>query len=214
MIVFPFKRIFGLVGAPRAGKDSVAKFLEETREFKAVAFADRIKEEFGITKEDFEAAKIAGNIEELRDRLWEFSAQKKKVDPLYFINLVVNDTLASEHSTVITDIRTQEELEAVQSIGRVYWVSHVARGDEDESGMLCGSKLNFNNLMNQLHKESTIRLINNDDRGLFRFYKRLDKFFFMEDIMDLSDSPSDKYHKQEKRGAMMSYMEQFEVRTL
>lgn len=212
MIVFPYKRIFGLIGAPRVGKDSVARFLEETRDFKTVAFADRIKEEFGISKEDFEAAKIAGNIEELRERLWAFSAEKKKADPLYFINLVINDTLAREHSTVITDIRTPEELEAVQRIGRVYWVSHTTQGDEDENGMLHGSKLDYDDIMYQLHKKSTIRLIDNDNRGLFGFYKRLNKFFFMEDIMDLSDSPSDRYQKQEKRGVMISYMKQFEVR--
>lgn len=214
MIVFPFKRIFGLIGAPRAGKDSVAQFLQETREFEPIAFADRIKEEFGISKEDFEAAKIAGNIDSLREQLWAFSAEKKKDDPLYFINLVIRDTLANQDSVVITDIRTPEELKAVQSVGRVYWVSRVIQGDQDESGRLIGSKLDFDDLVDQLHKRSNIRLINNKYKGLFSFYKDLDKFFFMEDIMDLSDSPSDKYHKQEKRGAMMSYMEQFEVRTL
>jgi len=210
MIAFPFKRIFGLIGAPRAGKDSVAQFLQETRDFKPIAFADRIKEEFGISKEDFEAAKIAGNIDDLRDRLWAFSAEKKKDDPLYFINLVVKDTLANQDSVVITDIRTPEELEAAQSVGRVYWVSRDPEGEED-NGVLRGSKLNFAELAKQAFEDSKIRVIDNLSDGLFGFYKELDKFFFMEDIMDLSDSPSDRYHKQNKNGAMMSYMRQFKV---
>jgi len=75
MIAFPFKRIYGLVGAMRTGKDSVANFLIETRGFKQIAFADQIKEEFGISKEDFEAAKIAGNIEELRSTDFAFSSK-------------------------------------------------------------------------------------------------------------------------------------------
>ena len=50
MIGVPFKRAFGLVGAVRSGKDSVANFLVETRGFVPLAFADQIKEEFWCTQ--------------------------------------------------------------------------------------------------------------------------------------------------------------------
>src|SRR5690242_14178452 len=117
MVVFPKKRIFGLIGAPRSGKDTVANYLQETRNFGAMAFADKIKEEFGISKEDFEAAKIAGNIEDLRKKLWDFSAVKKKIDPLYFIKKVMDEANSYQKSTVITDIRTLDELEAFFNYG-------------------------------------------------------------------------------------------------
>lgn len=214
MIQFPFKRVFGLVGAPRAGKDSVAQFLRETRGFEARAFADKIKEDFGISKEEFEAAKIAGNIEKLRDKLWAFSADKKQNDPLYFINLVVKDSLAIEKSVVITDIRTPEEFSAVKNIGRIYWVSRDFTSDyeeKDSTRYLSGSKLLFDELTDGLQC-GNIRGIGNRS-GLVDFLKDLEKIFFMEDIMDLSDSPSDTYKDNNKRRAMMSFMNQFNINT-
>lgn len=191
-VAFPFRRVFGLVGAMRTGKDSVANFLSETRGFKQMAFADQIKEEFGVSKEDFEAAKIAGNIEELRSRLWAFSADKKKDDPNYFIKKVVEKAEKSEQSIVITDIRTEEELSAFYNIDsrikRVYWIRGDCDGEIDENGLLAGSKLKEEVVANCLSPSLTVydtRCIHNEKTGLYAFYRQLDRYFFHEDIEDI-----------------------------
>ena len=191
-VYFPFKRVFSLVGALRVGKNSVADFLSETRGFTQMAFADQIKEEFGINKEDFEAAKIAGNIEELRNKLWAFSAEKKKEDPNYFINKVVEKAEKSEKSVVITDIRTEEELAAFYNINsrirRVYWIRGNFEQEIDENDFLAGSKLKRHIIANCLSPSLTTydtRCIHNDKKGLYAFYRQLDRYFFHEDIEDI-----------------------------
>lgn len=187
MIVFPFKRIFGLIGVPRCGKNEVANFLTETRGFIQLAFADQIKEEFGISKEDFEAAKIAGNIQELRDELWTFSAEKKKDDPMYFINKVINKAESSTKSVIITDIRTEPEFYAIMNsftdkyIRRVYWVKR--KGNiEVENGRLRDSKLDVHYIDKFRHG---VKHIANDTNGLYSFFRHLDDFFLKEDICDI-----------------------------
>lgn len=191
-VAFPFKRVFGLVGAIRTGKDSVANFLSETRGFIQIAFADQIKEEFGISLEDFEAAKIAGNIEELRDKLWTFSAEKKKEDPNYFIKKVIEKAEKSEQSVIITDIRTDEELGAFHDIDsrikRVYWIRGDIEKEVDGNGFLDNSKLKRNIIVNCLMSPVSLydtRCIYNDKKGLYAFYRQLDRYFFHEDIEDI-----------------------------
>jgi len=211
MIGFPFKRIFGLVGAMRTGKDSVANFLIETRGFKQMAFADQIKEEFGISKADFEAAKIAGNIEELREKLWAFSAEKKKNDPEYFIKKVIDKAIDWEDPVIITDIRTPEELSAFlhmkSSNKRIYWVRRGSVQEFDENRCLAGSKLPEDMVANCMSPSSEydLRCIQNDKMGLYEFYQYLDRFFFMEDITDIWNDPVLK-------GNICLYVDQFEVR--
>jgi len=212
MIGFPFRRIFGLVGAMRTGKDSVANFLTETRGFKQMAFADQIKEEFGISKADFEAAKIAGNIEELRDRLWAFSADKKKDDPEYFIKKVIDKAIGWEDPVIITDIRTSEEFSAflhieAQQPKRVYWVRGNFEPEFDENRCLAGSKLPEDMVANCMGPGSKydLRCIHNEKRGLYGFYQQLDRFFFLEDIQDIRE------HKV-LSGNIDLYVNQFEVR--
>lgn len=187
MIEFPFKRVFGLIGSPRCGKDRVADFLTETRDFIQLAFADQIKEEFGISKEDFEAAKIAGNIQELRNKLWAFSAEKKKDDQMYFINKVVEKAKNSKQSVVITDIRTPQEFYIMwgcfpEIIRRVYWVR---RKDnvEVENGKLKESELEIDYI--NKFKNHGIKYITNDTNGLYGFFRHLDEFFLQEDICDI-----------------------------
>lgn len=207
MIDFPFKRVMGLIGAPRVGKDEVARFLQETRGFVAFAFADRVKEEFGISKEDFEAAKIAGNIKELRDKLWAFSEDKKRNDPEYFIRLVMERAVGIEESVVITDIRTEDEFLALfkyspaNTLPRVYMVQ--ANGEKSfENNRLIESKLSRDFLIK--HKKH-IRTIYNfkDKEGVYAFYKRLEQVFYKEDITDILGSSNKKLDE---------YMRQFIVR--
>lgn len=213
MIDFPFKRIYGLIGANRCGKSQVANFLTETRGFVQIAFADQIKKEFGISPEDFEAAKIAGNIEELRERLWAFSAEKKKQDPEYFIKKVINIALDAEKPVVITDIRTVEELgafthiqKAPNDIQRVYWIRPRAEIEIDEKGFILGSKLTLEDIEDYRAVDLPnyeIRDIDNaDQKGMYQFFRYLDFQFFHEDILDLVS------HKHE----LIPYMKQFDIR--
>lgn len=211
-IAFPFKRVFGLLGATRTGKDSVANFLSETRDFAQIAFADQIKEEFGISKEDFEVAKIAGNIEELRNKLWTFSAKKKKEDPKYFIKKVIKKANQSEQSIIITDIRTEEELVAFYNIEsrikRVYWVRGDFEKETDDKGRINGSEFFRSAIANQqmtYSAENGMRAIYNDKNGLYAFYQELDKFFFAEDVEDI-------WNDTVLRCNIRTYLNQFEIK--
>ena len=211
MIGFPFKRVFGLIGGMRVGKNEVANFLTETRGFEQLAFADQVKDEFGISKCDFEAAKIAGNIEELRNKLWSFSAEKKKNDPEYFIKKVIKRAMDSNKSVVITDIRTPEEFNALLSIknSRIYWVhdSSFNGGEFDENHLLSGSKLPEKMIVDYACLEEIkykIESIFNNKSGLYSFYKYLDKFFFMEDTKDILGEPDIK--------TLSIYINQFDIR--
>jgi len=195
-----------LVGAIRTGKDSVANFLIETRGFEQIAFADQIKEEFGISNADFEAAKIAGNIEQLREELWAFSAKKKEENPTYFIDKVIDRAMSSDKSVIITDIRTQDELDSFLKIEsgitpRVYWVKGRLE-QENINGCLAGSKLSEKMIVDYMEKYD-IRCIFNNAKGLFGFYQWLDTFFFVQDIRDLWEK---------KYPYVMSYVSHFEVR--
>ena len=211
MIKFPFNRIWGLIGGTRVGKNSVADFLSETRGFVQMAFADQIKEEFGISLEDFEDAKIAGNIEELRDKLWAFSAEKKKEDPNYFIKKVVRKAEKSEQSVIITDIRTEEELAAFYNINsrikRVYWVRGDCEKEIDENCLLDNSKLRLDIITNCLGQTSEydMRCIYNDKKGLYAFYRQLDRYFFHEDIEDM-------WSEEILSNNMRRYTDQFEIK--
>jgi hypothetical protein len=207
MIWFPHKRIFGLIGQPRAGKDEVAKYLSDTRNFEILAFADQIKEEFGVSKEEFEAAKIAGNIEALRKKLWDFSDKIKEEDPLHFINNIINKTIGLSKSVVITDIRTQDELEKFYSLpnARVYFI---IRDDifVYKNDLLTGSKLPAKLIETYLTGETIcdMRTIKNIENGVYYFHRELDDFFFKEDIKDLLHSSTEQ--------DVVRYLGQYDIR--
>lgn len=205
MIEMGMKKVYGLIGKIRVGKDSVANFLSETRNFKQLALADQIKEEFGVSKEDFEAAKITGKIDELREKLWDFSAEKKKTNPKYFINKVFDRVLESKKSVIITDIRTEEEMNAFFQLDfklkRLYWVKDLSDNIYD-NGFLIGSKLS----RYYLESFSDIKGIINPKTGIYQFYQYLDKFFFLEDIMDFQNFRSHSQQDMEK------YLKQFEIK--
>lgn len=206
-IEFPYKRLYGFIGAERSGKDKIADFLTETRSFEQYAFADQIKEEFGIAKEDFEASKIAGNITDLRKRLWDFSAKKKEKDPLYFIRKVIDKAQKSIKSIVITDIRTGEELSEFikmddkSCICTVYWIRTHKDDEIDKYGYIKGSKLKALEVYNTKDIKS---IINREHDGLYNLYKKMDKFFFIEDIIDL-------FRLNHKTTDIKEYIQQFNI---
>lgn len=208
MIGFPYKRVFVLVGASRTGKDSVANYLVETRGFEKLAFADQIKEEFGISKEDFEAAKISGDIDQIRRDLWEFSASKKKDNPEYFISKITEKANDSKNSIVITDARTKEEVNAVLlnkniiSSTRAYWVKK-DNITNFKNEILCGAQLTKQDLQ-RYDEELGIQVINNSCNGLYYFYKHLDKYFFYEDLKYLFGFS--KYNE------IQHYINQFDIK--
>lgn len=207
------KRIFGILGSPRVGKDLVAKYLRESRNFVPLAFADKIKEEFGISKEDFEMAKVSGKIEQVRKDLWEFSAEKKKDNPLYFIEKVIEQVRTEVRSVVITDVRTINELNAIANlasanvIARAYLVS---RGKIfDGNGRIIGSEIDDKTIIAYEEKE-LLRYINNDGKfgegdGLYKFLRRLEKYFFIEDMADMFEA------SYTSREVIRMYVKQFDV---
>jgi len=215
MVVFPKKRIYGLISMPRGGKDTVANYLKETRDFVTMAFADQIKDEFGISKSDFEAAKIAGNIEILRKKLWEFSAQKKEIDPMYFIKKVMDNAIDSKNSTVITDIRTVEEMSAFfnyrkdNCLRRIYLIHNTAYENDDKDGFIIGTKISANIDRDYSKYADEFRTILNTNDGLFDFLCALDKFFFAEDVVDLLPANVDKFRW---RSSVSDYLDQFDIK--
>lgn len=214
MVKYPNKRIYGLIGPPRSGKSTVAKYLQESRDFASMAFADKIKEEYGIANEDFEAAKITGEIDRLRQELWDFSAQKKKNDPKYFIKLVIDEALKLEKSVIITDIRTEDEFNALfeclpaDIIRRVYMVGESAATWESVGGgfsnyRIKGSKISRDFYCYQKNVRQRVRGIDNKRDGVYRFYRYLSDFFFREDLFDLCTV--------ENREIIKAYLKQFYI---
>lgn len=234
MIEFPYKRVWALLGAPRSGKDTVSKYLQETRGFEVLAFGDQIKTEFGISIEDFEALKITGEIEELRKKLWAFSEQKKSEDPDYFIRGVMSKAINSKKSVVISDIRTEREFNALFTYipsdlsPRVYGVDTDKAGAKEryeDDYRIVDTKISRDFYCHHTITTQNIKVVDTVD-GLFKFFKHLDKYFFKEDIMDLSDPEhkirlankyygSEVYTQKEKDklwGSVLSnYIDQFNI---
>jgi len=222
MLKYPFRRVWGLFGPPRIGKNEVANFLTETRGFRQFAFADKIKEEFGITNADFETAKISGDIKKLRKELWEFSAEKKKNNPNYFVDMVIDDAKSSKMSVIITDVRTTAEWNEIFNAKfndtplspRIYVVGPVSGfWEEEDDGELYlrGTKITNRFYWSNIGQT---RHIHNDRVGLFRFYQKLEEFFFTEDISDLTDYLNKNRYLGigNSREEISNYISQFNVK--
>ena len=212
MLYFPYKRLYILIGSPRSGKDVIAKFLQESRNFEAFAFADKVKEEFGISKEDFEAAKISGDIEELRRKLWEFSEEKRAENPLYFVNKVLDDVAQAQNSVVITDVRTPTEYNQALygkhdicnnfSIREAFWV---IKGNIENQ--FIKEQLKDSHLSRKFLEQPNGKIykIHNKYNALHKFIGDLEAFFLTEDIIQLNKKSYD-------RDAIAEYANNFVVR--
>lgn len=104
----------GLIGAPGAGKDVVADYLVKNKGFTRFAFADQIKKEFyahsKFSEEDFKLSRGTALEQEIRKKLWEYSARYTKQDELHFISPVMQAIQDVFGPVIITDVRTPAEL--------------------------------------------------------------------------------------------------------
>jgi len=109
----------GLIGTPGAGKDDVVAHVLQTQGFVRFAFADQIKKcyyaDIGITDEHFKSCRGTPEEEKIRKGLWEFS-DKMRIEqgPYFFIDPVIEE-ISKHTNTVITDIRTPDELTRILS---------------------------------------------------------------------------------------------------
>lgn len=125
----------GIIGSPRAGKNEIANFLVKHYNFKKIAFADQIKEEYfsktGITEEKYEKLKKEGKCESVRKKLWDYSKGIKYANGQDHFIKIVFDKISQDNNWVITDIRTKFELECVLREGVT--VIFVKRIESEES---------------------------------------------------------------------------------
>ena len=146
--------IIGFVGSPRAGKDEVANFLVKYYNFKKIAFADQIKEEYlsyiGITIEEFEELKKSNMSQFTRSQLWEYSKKIKEIRGQdHFIKVVFNK-INKDNDWVITDIRTKLELGQVLEKGaEVIFIKRSKKESElEDSELSVKDTLKFDVIIN------------------------------------------------------------------
>ena len=109
------------VGPVGSGKDMVAQYLVAQHGFRRFAFADRIKQEYyaasGHTEEEFKAARGTPLETEIRKGLWAHSVSVcRMLGDTHFVDIVIADVVRHSGPSVITDVRTPEELRAVRGI--------------------------------------------------------------------------------------------------
>jgi len=145
------KIVMGIVGPTRSGKDTVAEWLVENRGYRRFAIADRIKDEYfskiAITSQKFEQFKGTDREQELRDGLWQYSdSVKAKHGKDWFVDRVFDEISGCEDHAIITDIRTQTELNVARWRGAaillVFGKQHAPPGDRSET--IPGSRLFWN----------------------------------------------------------------------
>jgi hypothetical protein len=137
----------GLIGAPRSGKSLIGEFLSSSKGYKQFAFADQVKEEFfslsKFSEKDFEWAKRYNRDleQEIRSSLWKYSDSRKKENGnLYFIEPIVKKIKEYGGDAVVTDIRTEEEIEELRKIGVKFVV--ISRLDERED-FITGTRISY-----------------------------------------------------------------------
>lgn len=109
----------GIIGAPGAGKDTIANYLIENKGYKRFAFADQIKKEYydisGFSELEFKGRGIIE--QDIRDGLWEYSAKIKNIrGPTCFIDPVIEE-LVNCNKVILTDVRTELEMKCCKSNG-------------------------------------------------------------------------------------------------
>ena len=142
----------GLIGAPGSGKDTFADFLAKHKNFKKLAFANQIKQEYykvmNLTDEYFKSVRNLPEEKEIRDGLWSYSDQmRKNHGKLHFITPVIEKITSCNENVVITDIRTKDELERAGKVcGVVILIIRDLKLDKS-SQFFPGTRLKFTDIM-------------------------------------------------------------------
>lgn len=175
----------GIIGAPGAGKDTLANYLVENKGYIRLAFADQIKKEYyavsGYTEEQFKSRD--GEEKVIRDGLWSYSAEMKEKNGWdYFIKPVMNVIERAPHPVVITDIRTFSEWNAALSNTRTFMVLRNPKR-ELAGSVLLGTEIKLSSIM------GTIPIFWNDCDNLEETYRNFEDF-----LGGIMDPDSSKYH--------------------
>lgn len=172
--------IIGLIGAPEAGKDTVADFLVE-KGFTKFAIANEIKKgyyaESGYNEEQFKAARGTRLEQDIRDGLWNFSAKKCKEvkNPTYFMCLVLGAIGDSgTKRAVISDIRTQMECTYFTHFADANLIL-ILRNYKEElaSDRIPGTKINLKNVIHYPKFWNISNTLEETHVELEKFYKEI-----------------------------------------
>lgn len=170
-------QVVGLIGAPKAGKDTIADFLVN-KGFVKFAVADEIKKgyyaETGYTEEQFKLARGTELEQKIRDGLWNFSARKCKEleNPCYFMYLVIEAIKNSgAKRVVISDVRTQMEYTYFLRFAGAQMIL-ILRDYKKElnSELLAGTKIYLKNVIHLPKFWNTFDTLDEAHEELERFY--------------------------------------------
>lgn len=148
-------RIVGLCGYARSGKDTAAKALTESGEWRRAAFADALKADVlhamigsakagGIPRAQWPRwswFEDAAAKERLRPLLVEYGRAMRGVSPDYWIRRLERDYMRGGQAVAVTDVRYANEAEWIRSLGGL--VIEIARpgtgpaNAEEERSMQC-----------------------------------------------------------------------------
>ncbi|MFA5048427.1 MAG: hypothetical protein WC516_05400 [Patescibacteria group bacterium] len=176
--------IIGLIGAPGAGKDTVADFFVEHKSFKRLAFADKIKEgyyaETGYSEEQFKLARGTILEQQIREGLWEYSARiKKEFGQAYFIHQVIENI--GKNDIIVTDVRTDLELFMLEKDCKARMVVVLRNFKEELKGkILPGTKLKLSKIINY---PKFWNIQNSLDETYIELYK------FFEELQEIDMDP-------------------------
>ncbi len=117
------KIVIGLLAMTLSGKDTIADYLVKKYKFKRIAFADELKQDIskmeGISIEEIEQKK-----EIHRNLLISYGENKRKEDPLYWINRTIKSNNIDfdnlDQNLVISDVRRIDELKWLKKLKDKY----------------------------------------------------------------------------------------------
>lgn len=185
------KLLIGLVGPANSGKDMVASYLTTHKDFRRFAFADRIKREYfadtGYSEERFKSVRGTPEEEEMRRGLWAYSDRiRAEKGALHFVRLVMDEVAQWPGNSVITDIRTADELVAVRKAkGIIVLVVRHELITFDDGTPIPDSRLTFGDLSDE---DCVFR---NAGDGLALAHRKLD-MFYRECVLEEKDKTEEE----------------------
>jgi len=161
----------------RAGKDMVADWLTEHRNFKRFAIADRIKTAYfafiGYSADKFEKDKGTLRGQEIRAGLWEYSdCIKAHYGERVFIDHLLEKVEKCDKNVVVTDVRTPQEVLAMTSFGARLIL--ITRGEiyDSPDDLIAGSRLRLHQLPpNTLRFDNSFSTLKEAHESLKAFYE-------------------------------------------